>query len=127
MTIRAPSVKALTTQLHITEDEANTVRGLIKGTVDPETVEATEGWVRQCHHRPPDSDLILHAIDATLNTHGVEYIGGGPQDTWDWRPDYEYCNTGDSYAATIIRNNETGAYFIGDWGTIAERMPRGEE
>jgi hypothetical protein len=125
MTKRAPSVKALVKDLHITEDEAAIVRGLIKGTVDPETVEATARWIRQCFHRPSDSELIMHAIDATIGTHGVEAVGEAIDRRFT--PAYSYCNAGDSYVGTIIRNNALGSYYIGDWATIAERCSNKEE
>lgn len=123
MSTRAPSAKRLCAELHITPDQARRVRALIKGDLDPEKVDATATWIDQCYHRPSDSELVMHAIDASIETHGVEGLGEIDSDWFGlYRiPKFEYCNTGDSYAATICRNNETGSYFICSWGDLAER------
>ena len=122
---RAPSVARLMRDLPISEDQARTIRGLIKGTIDPESIEGTADWVRQCHHRPSDDELLMDAIDETLETFGVEAIWNDARSCT--RPEYVYCNTGDSYAATIMQKRGTwgwGAPFIGSWGDIVERNPR---
>lgn len=62
--------------------------------------------------------MMLHAIDEILGTFGVEPLG--PVDMRDGPP-FEYCNTGDSYAATIIYSRESDTLRIGSWGDIAER------
>jgi len=119
---RAPSIRTLTRDLGISEAEAQTVRGLIKGTVDPETVEATDRWIRQCYYRPSDAELVMHAVDATIGTHGVESLG--PTIDRRFTPAFSYCNAGDTYASTVIRNNRIGSYFVGCWGTVAEHLPQ---
>ena len=119
VTVRAPSIKTLTRDLRITREEAKTVRGLIKGDIDPEDIEATDRWIRQCYNRPWESSLIMHAIDATIGTCGVECIGDEDKEAHE-SADFDYCNAGDTYAATIIRDNNTGRYFVGCWGDCVE-------
>lgn len=110
------TAKYMTQHLNIDLATAKVIRGLMVSSIDPESVDATEQWVRQCYHRPSDAELIMHAIDAMLENHGVEYINER----------YAYSNTGDSYAATIIYDNETGRYAVGSWGDLVERKKLGD-
>lgn len=93
-------------ELNLDDEQTATVLGLINGTLEPESIEATERWIRQCYHRPSNASLVMHAIDATIETHGVEALGESPD--FCSPPPFEYCNAGDTYVATIIRDNETG-------------------
>lgn len=120
--IRAPSEKTLIACLGITRAQARKVRGLIKGTIDPESVEGTAAWVRQCFNRPDRASLVMHAIDTTIEAHGVEALG--PTIDRRFTPAFEYCNTGDTYAATIIRDNRRGIYFVSSWGDLVESDPQ---
>ena len=63
----------------------------------------------------------MHAIDVLLDNFGVESFGP-VVDSYRHTPKYSYSNAGDSYAATVIYDNETGRYRIGSWGDLAERM-----
>jgi len=53
----------------------------------------------------------LELIDKILKTHGVE-------GTCENGLDFQYCNTGDTYAMTLLYYK--GKLRIGDWGTIVE-------
>lgn len=65
--------------------------------------------------------VVLHALDQLLGTHGVEPLYGPEQTAYGPEaPDYEYCNTGDSYAATLVYSRDDDAVTIGCWGDIAE-------
>jgi hypothetical protein len=57
------------------------------------------------------------ALDATAETFGVEYVPAGHNAR---SPGFEYLNTGDTYAPTIIRL-DTGRYIVSSWGDIVER------
>lgn len=120
MNYRSPTVKRLMRDMDISEDQAKTVRGLIKGTIEPESIGACKDWIRQCYHRPSDDELLMCAIDATLETFGVEAI---------WRNDCQddgilgvYCNTGNSYGATICQRHDSWlgwrAPYIGCWASL---------
>lgn len=72
---------------------------------------------RECFNAPKLYDLRLHALNAELETYGVEYVqGNGTQRS----PSFEYLNAGDTYNTTIIRFTD-GRYRVGSWGDIVER------
>ena len=91
----------------------------------------TAAYAGGCHRSPYHSQmwrttLVLHAIDCILGTHGVEALD--PDGVYCVHPPaYEYCNTGDTYATTLIYKRETDRLFVGCWGAIAERFPTEEE
>lgn len=73
----------------------------------------------------PENDR-LEAIDKLLGTFGVEAIRG------DWQNGYwcdivaAYCNTGDTYAATVIRvrgdySGWPGRFIVSSMGDFVER------
>lgn len=71
--------------------------------------------VKECYHLPRLADLRMHAINAELECFGVEYVKGNRRSL-----SFEYCNTGDTYALTIVRF-EGGIYRVTSWGDIVER------
>lgn len=115
-----PSIKTIETGLDIDREAARTIRGLIDGSINPETIPATAQWVRECFNRPDDDELIMHAIDAVLENFGVEGLGADLGRFYRFAPQYCYSNTGDSYAPTVILNNETGRYSVGSWADLVE-------
>lgn len=77
------------------------------------------------HSREPGGDRI-DRINALLGLHGTEAIRG------DWQNGYwcdivaVYCNTGDTYAPTVmqIRGDWSGAasrFIVSSWGDWVER------
>jgi hypothetical protein len=135
--MRAPSVKTLTGNFRLSADEAKLIRKLaaaaddgekLKSAVDAH-VPATESYVRSMHSDPYRSRLwrttvALHAMNEVMGTHGVE--GLGPPRGGDYAPPYEYLNTGDTYAATLVYDRNGDRLFISSWGDIAERHPEWE-
>lgn len=84
----------------------------------------THAYARWCYNDPFDSQIwrvtmAMHAIDRVLGTHGVE--GLGPPRSGDYAPPFEYCNAGDTYAATLIYTRATDTLRIGCWGDIVEK------
>ena len=69
----------------------------------------------------------LDAIDKLLGTFGTEAIRG------DWQNGYwcdivaAYCNTGDTYAVTVLHVrgegswDEQGKFIVGSWGNFVEK------
>ena len=64
--------------------------------------------------------------NAILGTHGTEAIRG------EWQNGYwcdivaAYCNTGDTYALTVMHvrgefSNETGKFIVSSWGDWVEK------
>lgn len=135
--MRTPSVKSLLAAFRDLDSKgANLIRKLAKACDDSDALSAliathclaTFQYARSCHGDPFATHmwrvtLVLHAIDTILGTHGVECLGEGEHRN-GYAPPYEYCNTGDSYATTLIYKRATDNLYIGSWATIAERMPR---
>lgn len=109
--------------LEITPEQATTVLGLMRGTVDPFSVSQTDAWRRACYHEPDPRkpETIMHAIDATIGTYGTEAIFSG---AYGLNPIAKYCNTGDTYAGTILYCYRTRRYKITSWGDYVERLPK---
>lgn len=72
---------------------------------------------KECFSIPRISDLRLHALNHELETFGVEYVRGNNTKR---SPSFDYLNTGDTYATTIVRYAD-GRYRITSWGDIVER------
>ena len=115
-----PSVKTIESKLDLDRETAKKIRGLMDGSIDPETVEHTEQWVRQCYNRPSEDELIMDAIDSVLFNCGVESLGDDLGSFYRYAPQYSLSNAGDTYATTVILNNETGRFSIGSWGDLVE-------
>jgi hypothetical protein len=131
--MRVPTVKTLrATFRNLSSHEANLIRKLAKATKDtlPVLLEKhcpiTDANVRRCYGERFTShmrrtEIKLQAIDEVLGTCGVEALGDLPDDSTSPAP-YAYCNTGDSYAATLVYKHATDNLFISSWGDIAERL-----
>ena len=115
-----PSIKTLETRLNISRTDAKIVRGLMKGDIEPETIPSTNEWVNQCYNRPSQDELIMHAISCVLDLYGVEAMGESLGSYYRHAPQYSYVNSGDTYACTVILNNESGRFIVSDIGTLIE-------
>jgi hypothetical protein len=133
--VRSPMVKSLlATFRNLTPQQAKLIKKLAKLTDNANELREliakecpdTDRYARSCYSDPFNSHMwrvtmALHAIDRILGTHGVESLGEGSG--LGHAPPYEYCNTGDTYAATLIYRRASDNLFIGDWGSIVERNP----
>jgi len=113
------TAKRVAAQLDIAMDKAEKIAALLNGAVDPETYDAVRSWLRVCHHRPPHEDLVLCACDEVLETYGVEAIRMADRCV----PYYgdvvaTYCNTGDSWQPTVIRDHRRERWVIGCTGNF---------
>jgi hypothetical protein len=93
---------------------AQRILAMIRGELDPrEESEQCDRWVRQCYNEPSRAEQVLYAADELLGTYGVE---GCADD--DGRDGVSYCNTGDTYAATLFLDH--GQFRVSDLGTMVE-------
>jgi hypothetical protein len=67
---------------------------------------------------PSETELIMAALDAELNTSGVEAIWGEGSCTW---PVATYCNAGDTYSPTILHDAGAGRFRLTTYGDWVER------
>ena len=133
--MKAPSAKTLLSKFkQLSAEDAKLIRAIAAASADGDDlkklidarVPATASYVRSMHSDPYRSKLwrttvALHAMNEVLGTHGVE--GLGPPRGGDYAPPYEYLNTGDTYAATLIYDRDRDRLFVGSWGDIAEDHP----
>lgn len=101
-------------------DTAARIARFISGREDPRSVPETDAWVRSCYHEPDEDEQALHAADVLLGTYGVE---GWADD--DGRSGVSYCNTGDTYEATLFLVD--GRFLVTDLGTVAEEEEAEED
>ena len=73
--------------------------------------------------------MALHAIDQLVETYGVEPLRDPADGDFDHdgAPAYEYLNTGDTYAATLLYSRDDDTLSIGSWGDVAESFESGDE
>ena len=121
--MRCPSKKRLVETFRITDSEANQIRALCVAVDDRVAFEEhVEKNYPEFFRRDNSSYygkgnrvyILMQLCDKILSTHGVEhrYCNGKMVAT--------YCNTGDSYAATLMQNVGADNLYIGSWATMAE-------
>lgn len=90
---------------------------ILNDEYDPEDVEATAAWVRQCYHKPRTRELKMHALNAVLDLCGVEAltVDGAYVDSYHGDIVATYLNVGDPYIATVVLDSETGEFSITSW------------
>lgn len=112
-------------------EAAEKMAAILNDELDPETIEAVEDHVRQMYNKPDSDHLKMLAFDALFDLHGIEAI----RVEGEWVDNYHgdivatYCNTGDTYALTLLHESETGALVLtsyGDWLEAWEQENRGE-
>lgn len=96
-------------------EEAKQVRGLIEGTIDPDTFESVQNWCKQCYNEPPKHEKIMAALNEVLGGFGIETTDN-PKNSDDY---IEYINVGDTYIPTILYYN--GKFIFSTWGDFVER------
>jgi hypothetical protein len=122
---KAPSVKALADALRITSEQAQTVRGLIRGeirTKDVARFPKANAYFQKCRHEPDRLTRILECLDEVLEMHGVETLG----ECRAYGPPAEYLNAGDTYTATLLFDRIAWNFKLttfGDWLERNENKP----
>lgn len=114
-----PSVKTLESAF---PTKGKTLRRLLQSSQAVREHPAAIDFERQCYSEPPLYLLRLYALNAETESFGIEHAHHASCDQCGRcdRRCFDYLNSGDTYATTIIRFND-GRYRVGDWGTVAER------
>ena len=107
---------------------ANAVHYVLSGKICPtEASPACKRWVESCYHTPDldGHEAKLEACNELLGMHGVEAIQSedAPHYTDEgvrMCPPFSYCNTGDTYALTLIRDHSAGQWMVASWGDAFE-------
>jgi len=101
---------------------AKRIRGLMDGSIDPLTVEATKQWVKRRYNIPSTIALKMSAINAILECYGREGLFNSG------RLDFEYCDTGDTYASTVAYDYTRDKFVITSYGDWVDRNdPNGDK
>ncbi len=94
-----------------------TLRTLLEAPAAVRAHPAAVSLADACYHAPGLAQMRLAALNAELEFYGVEYVRPGRGSR---SPGFEYLNTGDMYAPTIVRFSD-GRYRVSDIGSIIER------
>jgi hypothetical protein len=117
--MKLPSIKTLESAF---PGKGKTLRTLLESPAAVRAHPAAVELARQCYNAPSLCYMRLTALNAEAETFGIEAVwrADGSKDCANGRPAFEYLNTGDTYAPTIIRK-DTGRYIVASWGDIVER------
>ena len=111
--MRYPSIKTLSAIF----DDPKTARGILDGSIDPESVsKAARDYVSQCYHAPPNYLVKLYALNELGDFFGVEYAEHPTQG-------FDYLNAGDTYAPTLVLRGPDW-YQVTTVGDVIETLER---
>jgi len=111
--MRYPSIKTLSAIF----DDPKTARGILDGSIDPESVsEWARDYVSKCYHHPPNYLVKMYALDQIGGFFGVEYAEHSTQG-------FYYLNAGDTYAPTLVRRGPN-RYQVTTIGGVIETLER---
>lgn len=119
-----------TSALNVSPETAALISDVLSGRVDPCDVSPkTKWWKDRCYGRVSKVELQITACDELLETHGVECLNGpgevgGYYDGTDLCPRYSYCNMGDPYIPTVVRDHREQEWLIAAWGDLVEDTDR---
>ena len=87
---------------------------------------AVVNWAAQCYHDPREShegraECRLEALNRIIGGSGVEPIRGRYVDRYHQDIQAAYVNMGDTYATTILYDNERGTWSVTSWDNWVER------
>jgi len=117
----APPAAAIAAAMNCGLETATIARQLMKGEIritGNTAFPATNQWISDCYNKPRRIDLILSALNETMNCFGVEAFRSGPNAC---QAVAEYLNTGGTYTATILFRHDTGTFRLTSWGDFFER------
>ena len=113
-------------QLGLTPAQSRYLADCINGDQDISRHPVAQDRIRECYHRPWDSDMILTVANVMMRGHGVE--GEAPEDG----PCYSFVNMGDSYVPTLCVvadgwnrwNQQT--FHVACWADLIDYYVEGE-
>ncbi len=118
-----PSVKTLERAF---PGKGKILRRLLASAAAVREHPAAVALAAQCYNPPTLGHMRLYALDREAGTYGVEAVYTARKPDGETIngvygcPAFEYLNTGDVYAATIVRA-ANGRYRVTDIGSIIER------
>ena len=117
------------------DEELEKVRAVLAGEVDPREVSPKcATWFSSCYNAPdPEGhECKLEACNEMLGTSGVEALDveDAPHYTDEgirMCPPFSYCNAGDPYVVTLLRDHDAGQWIISDYAAVLEEYEQEEE
>jgi hypothetical protein len=119
MLVRNASIKKIASFLNVSQEEAQAIKAVVTGKIDPRAFPKVAAWVNKCYNMPSRGELKMAAIDEIMKGLGTEAIFGSNDPYW---PNISYVNTGDTYSPTVVRTD--GKYYLSTWGDEFERLER---
>ena len=114
-----PSIKTLDRAF---PGKGKALRTLLTSSAAVRAHPAAQALEAQCYNPPGLAYLRMTALDAAAGTYGIEAVWREGESASDCTstPAFEYLNTGDTYAPTIVRR-AGGRYQVASWGDIVEK------
>ena len=109
-----PSTKALDRAF---PGKGRAMRALLSSADAVYAHPATLALQRECYHAPTLAHCRMVALDAVAETYGIEHVRQGHNAR---SPAFDYLNTGETYALTLVRYSD-GRYRVASFGGIVER------
>lgn len=106
---------------------------LKSNTVDDDTLVKVQAVLQRWQDdRDFSYEDALQECDKLLDTCGIESVNpeGAPSYTDEGIrlcPPFSYCNAGDTYATTLARDHQAGAWVVACWGDLLEECERENE
>lgn len=104
-------------------ENIRTALDVIRGKRTPHDVLYSSARIEAHHLRLSGHEAVMCCLDILLGTHGVEVLGGSLDAHGNTRSKphrFEYLNTGDSYAPTVVWYRSSGRFYIRCWADIVE-------
>lgn len=120
---RVPSAKILARDLRIDDATAKKLHKVLQG--DEDTIDAVLGPSNTMSYqsgRMPTRHLAMEAADKIYETHGIEEAKRRGMYGDSSSQDFEYLNTGDTYAPTLLFRGRR--VWISSWGDEVEALER---
>jgi hypothetical protein len=117
------------------EETREKIRAVLCGEILPaDASPAAKAWSDSCHHRPDPTghEMMLCAADDLLGTSGTEGLEiEGDHHHMDegirMCPAFSYCNAGDPYTTTLLRDHVESAWLVAGWGDALDEYERENE
>jgi hypothetical protein len=101
-----------------------TLRGIIRGKIDPMTFETVARWANSCYNPPSANELKLEACNEVLSGYGTESIRGAWSSSFYGDIVFTYVNMGDTYDQTVVFDCVKGTFHLTSWGDMVEHAPK---
>ena len=117
----ATTLSDITEAFKLDTADAITCVHIINGIRDPLDFARVDSYARRCYGEPDASTLKLMALDEIIEGFGLESVRD-PDDEFHYQ--FSYVNTGDTYTATFIYDEDTGEFHVTNVGDYIEKLER---